>query len=80
MGFDLYSHAKLHNKVQRTWLKYNESELKEGFKHPAILHYVASKPFKNTKAPYYDIWWNYANKTGYYEAIHNYWLKQTTPK
>ena len=79
-GFDRYSHAKFHNNVQRDWLKYNESELEEGFKHPAILHYVASKPFKNTQAPYYDILWNYANKTGYYEAIHNYWLKQTTPK
>ena len=79
-GFDLYSHAKFHNNVQRDWLKYNESELEEGFKHPAILHYVASKPFKNTQAPYYDIWWKYANKTRYYEAIHNYWLKQTALK
>ena len=82
-GFDLYFHAQIHNNAQRPWLKYNESELEEGFKHPAILHYVASKPFKDTKAPYFDIWWNYANKTGYYEAIHNYWLNrlnQTTLK
>ena len=82
-GFDLYSHAQLHNNVQRPWLKYNETELEEGFKHPAILHYTASKPFKNTNSPYFNIWWNYANKTGYYEAIHNYWLNrlnQTTLK
>ena len=82
-GFDLYVHAQIHNNAQRPWLKYNETELEEGFKHPAILHYTASKPFKNTNSPYFNIWWNYANKTGYYDAIHNYWLNrlnQTTLK
>ena len=73
-GFDLYSHAKIHNNVQRPWLKYNESELKEAFEHPAILHYTASKPFKNKKAPFDNVWWHYANKTGYYESIYNYSL------
>ena len=73
-GFDLYLHAQFHNGVQKPWLKYNESELKEAFEHPAILHYTASKPFHNKKAPFDNFWWNYANSSGYYKSIYNYSL------
>ena len=71
-GFTQYGHAIFHNNVQRHWLKYNETELKEAFEHPAILHYTAGKPFKDNDAPYNETWWNHANKTGYYEIISNY--------
>ena len=71
-GFTQYEHAVSHNNVQRSWLRYNESELKEAFEHPAILHYTAGKPFRDKEAPFSEIWWRYANKTGYYEDIFKY--------
>jgi len=73
--FDLYSHVRLDNNVQRLWLKYNESKLKEAFEHPAILHYTALKPFHHKKVSFDNFWWNFANKTGYYKSIYKYSLK-----
>lgn len=69
--FGNYLGVKMHNNAQRSWLKYNESKLKEAFEHPAILHYTIQKPFNHKKDPFAKFWWNYANKTGYYESIYN---------
>ncbi len=49
--------------------KYSQNELKEAYIHPAILHYV-NKPWKRHKKYYkYKLWWEYANKTDYYDEI-----------
>ena len=57
---------------QFTWLKYNKQELLLAYEHPGILHYAQGKPFQIKTNYYYFEWWNYANKTGYYEEIYKY--------
>ena len=56
-----------------SWIRYNKKELSLAHENPAILHYVIGKPFhKFLNKYYYDEWWEYAKKTGYYREIRNY--------
>jgi len=49
--------------------KYSQNELKDAYVHPLILHYV-NKPWKRHKNYYKsNLWWEYANKTDYYDEI-----------
>ena len=62
-----------HNNAHLSWLRYNEKEYILSYYNPAILHYVTDKPFKKkTNRIYSDLWWEYANKTGYYDEIYKY--------
>lgn len=62
--------AKRHLDVQRPWLKYNETEYFYAVYHPAILHYIWPKPFWKRKTAFYEEWWDYAKKTGFYDDIY----------
>ena len=53
-------------------LRYIKKECLLFYYNPAILHYVIGKPFKDNNKFYYDNWWEYANKTGYYDEINKY--------
>ena len=48
--------------------KYSEEDLKDAFESVCVLHCV-NKPWKDTKYPFANTWWDYAKKTGYYEEI-----------
>lgn len=69
--------AKRHLDVQRPWLKYNEQEYFYAVYHPAILHYIWPKPFWKRKTAFYEEWWDYAKKTGFYNDIYT---KSPVPK
>ena len=71
------SSALAHLKKQRPWLKYNQTEFLEAVHNPAILHYIWPKPFWKKKTAFYDEWWNYASKTGFYNDIYT---KSPIPK
>ena len=71
-GFENEYFAKAHNRIQKPWLRYRYKEFMEAFKHPAILHYTGAKPFRDKKAVYYSLWWEYAKKTGFFNEIYNY--------
>ena len=71
-GFENEYFAKEHNKIQKPWLRYRYKEFIEAFNHPAILHYTGAKPFRDKKAVYYSLWWEYAKKTGFFNEIYNY--------
>ncbi len=59
-----------HNNIQLPYLKYNENDFIFSYYYPVILHYVQKKPFlrDHTKI-FYDEWWKYAKKTGFYDEI-----------
>ena len=62
-----------HNDHQLDFIQYDEKELIISYYNPAIMHYVVGKPFRTNNNPfYYDEWWAYANKTGFYEEIYDY--------
>ena len=64
---------KYHNNDHSAWLRYNINECLLSYYYPAILHYVIGKPYINYDNKFYfDKWWNYANKTGYYKEIYKY--------
>ena len=72
--WNFYSFIELQNHCnQLTWLKYNKHELLLAYESPGILHYVAGKPFLMKSNKYFfNEWWEYARKTGYYEEIYKY--------
>lgn len=71
--FEKISEVLFHNKRQFPWMRFNEVEYLYSFFHPAILHYVCNKPFKTkTNSSFYYKWWEYANKTNYYDDIYKY--------
>ena len=62
--------AKNHNYDYLPSIRYNKKELLLAYEHPAIMHYIIGKPFnKCNNKYYYDEWWEYAKKTGYYHKI-----------
>ena len=62
---------KYHNNAHLPWLRYNKNECFLSYHYPAILHYVVEKPYlKHYNKFYIDEWWEYANKTGYYDIIY----------
>lgn len=68
--FEGKKHAIKHNKRQRTWLQYNDSEFLNAYFHPGIMHFVWPKPYWRKKKPVFNKeWWNYAKKTGFYSDI-----------
>ena len=80
-SFEQKEYALSHNDRQRPHLKYNITELIDAYYHPVILHYTWPKPFwgfKKKKPIFNDLWWNYANKTGYYIEIRKYSPKYKT--
>ena len=71
-SFEAEKYALNHNNRQWPWLKYNEKEFKQAYRHPAILHYVWPKPFWRRQAPIFNNeWWNYARISGYYNEVYN---------
>ena len=55
------------------WLRYNKKECLLSYDHPSIVHYIIGKPFhKHNNKVYFNEWWEYARKTGYYDEIYNY--------
>ena len=60
-----------HNRYPRPG-KYKNKEFKEAYEHPAILHYTGAKPFRDKTAIFHSLWWDYANKTGFFYDICNY--------
>ena len=70
--FEAKIHALKHNRRQRPWLQYNETEFLYAYYHPAILHYVWPKPYWRRKKPVFNKeWWEYARKSGYYNDIYH---------
>ena len=64
---------KYHNIALLPWLRYYKKECILSFNYPAILHYVISKPYlQDDNKFYFDEWWEYAKKTGYYDEIRKY--------
>ena len=63
-----------HNDKQLNKVKSTEKDFLYSYYYPAILHYVSNKPFKKRiiNRPFHDEWWEYANKTGYYDDIIKY--------
>ena len=62
--------VKNHNYDYSTSIRYNIKELLLAYEHPAIIHYIIGKPFhKCINKYYYDEWWEYAKKTGFYPKI-----------
>ena len=60
------------NRVQNKKYKYKNKEFLNAYKHPAILHYTGSKPFRDQDSIFYSLWWDYAKKTKYYKDIITY--------
>lgn len=60
--------AKDYNSILNAKNKYSREELGEAFEHPAVLH-VTYKPWKSVMEYAADKWWNYAEKTDYYNEI-----------
>ena len=52
-------------------LKYNEKEFSDAIDHPVIVHFTWPKPFWRKHTPFEKEWWEFANKTGYYNEIYN---------
>ena len=70
--FEAEIYAKKHNDRQRPWLRYNQDEFINAYYHPAILHYVWPKPFWRRQKPVFNKeWWDYAQKSGYYDDIYD---------
>ena len=66
-----------HCNFQLPFVRFNRKEIILAYKHPAILHYVRAKPFKNyhkrlNNKYYFKEWWDYAKKTDYYNEIANF--------
>ncbi len=61
-----------HNDKQSSKVKYIEKDFLYSYYNPAILHYVCNKPFKKrvNNRTFHEEWWEYANKTGYYDEIY----------
>ena len=71
-SFEAERYALQHNSRQWPWLRYDENEFKQAYKHPAILHYVWPKPFWRRQRPIFNNeWWDYAKKSGYYNEVFN---------
>ena len=72
-SFEAERYGLEHNNKQWPWLRYDENEFKQAYRHPAILHYVWPKPFWRRKRPIFNTeWWEYADMSGYYkEVIYN---------
>ena len=69
-SFEAEKYALMHNNRQRPHLRYNKDEFVKAYYHPAILHYVWPKPFWKKKRPIFNKeWWNYAQKSGYYNEV-----------
>ena len=66
-------HFLYHNNDHLPWLRYSQKECLISYYYPAILHYVIEKPYlKDNNKFYFDKWWEYVNKTGYYDEIYKY--------
>ena len=64
--------ALKHNEKQKPNLRYNKDEFIKAYYHPAILNYIWSKPFMRRATPiFYNDWWKYARKSGYYLEIYS---------
>lgn len=71
------------NAMQHFYGKYNdlkypipEEEWNEAYSDPVIIHYSSpKKPWKDTNIPNAKIWWEYAAKTPFLEAIKDKFLK-----
>ena len=62
-----------HNNEHLPWLRDNKRECLISYYYPSILHYVIGKPYlKDNNKFYYDKWWEYTKKTGYYDEIYKY--------
>ena len=72
-NFETFQNFKNHINAHYSWIKYNKKECQLAYENPAIIHYVMEKPFKKCIIKYYYYeWWEYANKTGYYDEIYKY--------
>ena len=72
-NFKNVKYFKYHNNAHLPWLRYNKKEYLLSYYYPAILHYVVRKPYlKDDNKFYFDKWWEYAKKTGYYNEIYNF--------
>ena len=58
-----------YNKALSPLSKWSMNEVESAYKDPSIIHYVAGKPWKDSYAAFKDKWWNYAEKTDYYNVI-----------
>ena len=77
-AFENKAGAISHNNRQRPWLKYDMNELLNAYRHPAIVHFIWPKPFwRKRRHTFYNEWWAYAKKTGYYNDIY---YKSPSPK
>ena len=47
---------------------YSKEDMEYGFNNVEVLHCV-NKPWKEPRAPFAKVWWNYARKTSYFEEI-----------
>ena len=71
-SFETESLALKHNEKQRPHLRYNKDEFIKAYHHPAILNFIWPKPYMKRASPFfYNDWWNYARKSGYYNEIYN---------
>lgn len=60
--------AKLFEHELPTWNRYTDKEIVKAYRKPAILHCV-KKPWDNPSWSRADLWWDYAEKTGYLAEI-----------
>ena len=67
ISHNTYGNKKLNLKA------YDENELLEAWKKPAILHFVRAKPWKKkttyTHKEFHEKWWDYAKKSDEYDNI-----------
>ena len=72
-NFKNVKQLKYHNNDHLPWLKYNKKEFLISYYYPSIIHYVIGKPYlKHDNKFYFDEWWKYAHKSGYYDKIYKF--------
>lgn len=67
-SFQTTEAAKAYHDILNAKNKYSREELGEAFEHPAILH-LTQKPWKSKEEYGADKWWQYAEKTDFYDEI-----------
>ena len=73
--FNSYENLVEFNERQAKNYRYSETELKQAFYEPTLLHYVGyTKPWDQPgKVAFAEYWWYYAKKTDFYNEILSYY-------
>ena len=81
--WDSYNDLVKYNNEQDKRYRYSETELKQAFYEPILLHYAGwVKPWDYQYSKIYRIyWWYYAKKSDFYhEILNHYWFRENDIK